>query len=276
MVTVVNNRLEPQHKLEITARVYDLESKLRWEHRATTDVAASSYKEVFAVPAIADLTPVHFVKLELRDEGGRAVSDNFYWLPSKNTADLAKLEELPLVKVNASMETETRGKETVARVKVENPSDRLAFFVHLAVTKGPYGEEVVPVWWEDNYVSLAPGEVRCLSARFATEDLGGIVPALEVGGWNVEGPVECTRLEPSKPRAKAGEPLSATATIVNTFIDGGSVVLYVDGKPSSRQLVWARAVAGVNRRVEFPLRLSEPGNHEIRVGASSATVVVEP
>ncbi len=56
--------------------------------------------------------------------------------------------------------------------------------VHLRVAEGSSGEDVVPIFWEDNYVSLMPGEKRELSARFESDKSnGGLV--LAVDGWNV-------------------------------------------------------------------------------------------
>ena len=72
-----------------------------------------------------------------------------------------------------------------ARVTLENPSKALAFLVHLAVRKGPGGEEVLPVLWEDNYVTLLPGETRELAATYAPKDLGGAAPVVTIDGWNV-------------------------------------------------------------------------------------------
>jgi exo-1,4-beta-D-glucosaminidase len=40
------------------------------------------------------------------------------------------------------------------------------------------------VLWEDNYVSLLPGEKREISARYAPELLRGATPVVEVEGWN--------------------------------------------------------------------------------------------
>jgi exo-1,4-beta-D-glucosaminidase len=61
----------------------------------------------------------------------------------------------------------------------------MAFFVHLSVRKGKGGEEVLPVLWEDNDVTLAPGETLELGATYAAEDLGAAAPAVRVEGWNV-------------------------------------------------------------------------------------------
>jgi len=69
---------------------------------------------------------------------------------------------------------------------VENPSKSVAFFVRLKVTKGKGGGEILPVVWQDNYISLLPGEKREISASYRTADLAGAAPQVEVQGWNVE------------------------------------------------------------------------------------------
>ena len=206
MVTVVNNRLEPQENLNLWVRVYDFDMQVMWESRARVDVRANAYRDVFAIPAIPDLTPIYFVRLDLEDVGGNRVSSNFYWLSSqepvdsgevywnsqgneiKHPIDLSALEELPPVKLSVSHQIERRGEEIRTHVTLENPTDKLAFLIRLAVTRGAGGEEVLPVFWQDNYFSLLPGETRQVSATFAADDLGEATPVLQVGGWNVQNP----------------------------------------------------------------------------------------
>ena len=75
---------------------------------------------------------------------------------------------------------------TVAK-RLGNASDALAFFVELRVVDAD-GNSILPVLWDDNYVSILPGESRELVARFPAED--GVSGArLMVKGWNV-APVE--------------------------------------------------------------------------------------
>jgi exo-1,4-beta-D-glucosaminidase len=275
-VIVVNNHLDPKGHLELAARVYDFGGKMRWEKSEKVDIPANSCRMFFTLPALADLTPVYFVKLQLKDAGGALLSDNFYWLPlSKNSNDLARLKDLPPARLSASYQIERQGAQCLARVRVENPTGRLAFFVHLVLTKGPFGEEVVPVLWEDNYFSLLPGDSRQLAAAFAAEDLGTAPVALEMGGWNVESQFACARLWASKTRVKANEPFRVTALVANTFIDGSKIALEVDDRVVDSRLVWARASAGASREVSFPLRLSTPGAHRIKVGSMVTSVSVE-
>jgi exo-1,4-beta-D-glucosaminidase len=44
----------------------------------------------------------------------------------------------------------------------------------------------LPVLWEDNYISLMPGETREVTATYRASELGGAKPSVEVSGWNVQ------------------------------------------------------------------------------------------
>jgi exo-1,4-beta-D-glucosaminidase len=89
------------------------------------------------------------------------------------------------VDVTATAKVEATGGQGHARVTLENPSKAIAFFVHLAVRKGAEGEEILPVLWEDNYVTLMPGERREVGASWESTDAAGATPVVAVDGWNV-------------------------------------------------------------------------------------------
>jgi hypothetical protein len=56
---------------------------------------------------------------------------------------------------------------------------------HLRLTRGPGGEDVVPIFWSDNYFSLLPGEERVVSAGYDARGLDGKAGVLVVDGYNV-------------------------------------------------------------------------------------------
>ena len=185
MVTVVSSRPEPVEGLRVRARLLDLDSKLRWEHQQTVDIPADGFREIFPVPVPEDITPVYFVRLDLVDRNARQVSENFYWLPRSDLKELAHLEKLPAAEVSAQMTLHPQATETAAEVTVQNRSDRIAFLVHLSLCRPTDGEEILPVWWDDNYVCLLPGESRPIRARFPKAEAGGEKPLLKLTGWNV-------------------------------------------------------------------------------------------
>ena len=89
------------------------------------------------------------------------------------------------MKLKTVSRTERKGKEAITHVTVENPSKDLAFFVRLKVNKGK--EEILPVLWQDNYISLLPGgQKREVSATYRATGLGTEKPTIEVRGWNAE------------------------------------------------------------------------------------------
>ncbi|MCX7048905.1 MAG: hypothetical protein NTX50_25890, partial [Candidatus Sumerlaeota bacterium] len=290
-VSVINCRLAPQPGLEVTARVFGLDAKPLWQRAAKLEAPANARREAFAIDGLASLAPFVFVKLQLKDAAGKLLSDNFYWLRGQGTADYKSLQKLPLVKINSKMRIEAAGDEKLVRVRLENPTGHLAFFIQLALTKGmggaggvsgAGGAEILPVLWDDNYFSLLPGETRELTARLNAHDLGGDEKiTLEVGGWNIQTNYRCAALTPSKSTVKTGEQFTVktgeqftvAARLADTFLDGSRVALLVDGQPAETQWSWARGAK--TDEITFRLSLSQPGKHHLAVANQTAEVIAE-
>jgi exo-1,4-beta-D-glucosaminidase len=201
-VVVVNAGLQGHRGLAVRAQVLTFDLQERYAFEALLDVGPDSSTLAFVLPAIAGLSKVYFVRLELRDTGAAVISTNFYWLstapdvvdwaniiwsttPLSAYADLTALAQLPPVRLDLSSSEVASEGDRVVSVAVTNPTSRLAFMVRLKLTQGPGGPEVLPTRWEDNYFSLLPGETRTLAARFLPEDAQGVTPVVEVSGWNV-------------------------------------------------------------------------------------------
>jgi exo-1,4-beta-D-glucosaminidase len=196
-VAVVNSRYEPVSGMNVSAKIYSVDATEKYSHAEKVDIPADGSVKAFNLPAPADLT--YFLRLELHDAAGKLVSDNFYWLSSKPDAlnwkgrkdtaytpqadfgDLTALNQLPQLTL-AVQKTIHNGS---MHVTIKNPSKSLAFMVHLRLTKGKDGEDVVPIFWDDNYFSLLPGESRVLTGSYDLDALDGKQPALAVDGWNV-------------------------------------------------------------------------------------------
>ncbi len=200
-VVVVNSLYRAAPGLKASARVYDFDLKETFAKEATVDAGEDASVRAFEIPAEALRgSPVHFVRLELVDAAGAVVSTNFYWLPAryaemawdkttfvntpiKTYEDLRRLADLPRTKLEASSRLEQSGGEDRAVVTLRNPSKHIAFQVHVSVSAGEGKEEVAPIFWDDNYVTLMPGEARTLTARFARR-AGPL--AVDVDGMNVD------------------------------------------------------------------------------------------
>jgi exo-1,4-beta-D-glucosaminidase len=202
-IYVVSSLYDDVKGLKLTTKVYNLDLSEKFSQESNLDAAADSSNKVLTLPDIEGLSQTYFVMLRLEDSAGKLAGSNFYWLstkpetldwekstwymtPTASFADYTALSQLPKVRLNYASHTEHKGSESVTHVTLENPSKSLAFFVRLKVTKGAGGDEILPVIWQDNYVSLLPGEKRDLTASYRTAELGTAKPHVEISGWNLQ------------------------------------------------------------------------------------------
>jgi exo-1,4-beta-D-glucosaminidase len=201
-VAIVNGKQEGFKGLKVVAKIYDTSMKERFSHEEVSDVAADAVTKAFTLSEPAGITSTYFLNLQLFSSSGELLSRNFYWLSSKpdvpdfsktewyytplaEFADFAALQDLPKATVNASMTVSDSGDETTARITVENTGSGLAFLVRLRLLKGKDGAEVLPVFFDHNYISLLPGEKREITVHVRKRDLGAAKPVLAVDGFNV-------------------------------------------------------------------------------------------
>jgi exo-1,4-beta-D-glucosaminidase len=202
-VWLVSSQYVDAKGLKLAARVFNLDGTQKFSKDTSLDASADSTAKVFELPQIEGLSPAYFLDLRVTDGRGNLIGSNFYWLstkpetldwsksnwyttPTSSYADYTSLAQLPKVKLNVSSRSETRGAESFTHVTIENPGKTVAVFLRLKVDKGKGGEEILPVVWQDNYISLLPGEKREITATYRASRLGTLKPAVEVSGWNVE------------------------------------------------------------------------------------------
>jgi exo-1,4-beta-D-glucosaminidase len=202
-VVVVNGTFQQANGLKASAKLYNVDLTEKFSKETQLDSPADSSKGVFVVPVMDNLSTTYFLRLRLEDAKGRLLSSNLYWLssrpetlneekanwyvtPAKSFADFTALSSLTKATLNGNARLERHAEECSVHVSLENPTPSLAFFVRLKLTKGSGGEELLPILWQDNYISLWPGEKLEIAVRFKPAQLGNQVPALEVEGWNVD------------------------------------------------------------------------------------------
>jgi exo-1,4-beta-D-glucosaminidase len=205
-VVVVNGSNRAVPALTAGVALYDFSLRQVFAHEGRLTAAPDSVQRIVVLPADRIPPGVCFLRLTLSDEGGRAISTNFYWLPREPSTfdwsneqarahpyytavrtyeDLTMLNQLPSTRLEATAIVRTESAGEAIEVTVRNPASSLAFQIHLALVAPEMGAEILPVRWEDNYFSLLPGETRTVVARY---DAGTAVAraTLTVGGWNIE------------------------------------------------------------------------------------------
>jgi exo-1,4-beta-D-glucosaminidase len=200
---LVNNGIAPLTNLQAEIRAMTSHSQEIYHNNLTVDIDANAVKQLDDLSNMNAPGSLYFIDLKIKDGQGKLLGDNFYWLstsedvldysrhewfvtPMKSFADLTELNQLPAASVTASHTIDTNGNKTLITVKLDNSSDNLAFGIELRIEKGASEQSVVPVFWDDNYISLLPHEGKTISARFFTTDLQGEKPLLKVNGWNIK------------------------------------------------------------------------------------------
>jgi exo-1,4-beta-D-glucosaminidase len=189
VIKIVNSYYKGFNGLSVSAKLYDFSMNQIGSQEKTADAGPDSSVPVFKLNIPGNTTNVYFLKLNMNDASGKQVSSNFYWLSAKGDqdADFTELDELPLteIKVKASA-IEKDGDKYHLTVTLENPGKELAFAVNPKVLKKNTLEPVLPIFWEDNYVSLLPGEKKEINVSFDKKYLGDDDPYLKVEGWNIK------------------------------------------------------------------------------------------
>ncbi|MDP9267967.1 MAG: beta galactosidase jelly roll domain-containing protein [Acidobacteriota bacterium] len=205
-VWLISSRYDDAPALKVTATIYDLDMKQRWQQQATLDAPADSTQKVLTVPAVGELTGLsstYFLVLNVDEPTGKHASSNLYWLstapekvawekstwwysPTSSFADFTALNKLPKARVSYRTASDLQAGKMRTRVTVKNDSPAIAFFVRLKVNQGANGAEVLPSYWDDNYFSLLPGEEREITSTYDAAALGKAKPHVTVTGWNVE------------------------------------------------------------------------------------------
>ena len=171
-------------------KVYGLDGTLTSEMSSSVEMPMGCSFPVFEMPAIDN---IGFIFLALKDKNGKVVSENEYVLAEvmdkhdwkkyrwwrtqlESYGDFSALNNLAPAQVEVAMQKNEKNIE----VTLTNNAPVVAFFIRMAV-KDAEGELVIPAFWNDNLVTLAPGESKTFSCNIPE----GCAQTLEVSGWNV-------------------------------------------------------------------------------------------
>ena len=184
---VINNLPTALSGARARVALYNLDGSIPYQTNINVNARPGAATDLGAIDWPANLSSVHFVKLELRDAKGKLVSDNFYWraLPRQQD-DLRDLEKLPTVKLDARVDRHDSGGKCLLSVTLHNPTAQVAVMAHLQLHREHSGDRVLSVFYTDNYISLVPGESKTVTVEAALADLKGEKPLVVLDGWNID------------------------------------------------------------------------------------------
>ncbi|OBJ58261.1 glycoside hydrolase [Mycobacterium sp. 1423905.2] len=174
-ISVVNQSQREEHDLRVRVRVYDLQGNLQAD--GTSDrvsVPAGGTVDAMTLPRGLAQSPVFFVRCDLARPNGEVVAENVYWQSQQpddvgdpdndrafdsmqaSWADMTALNYMARVPLDVTARREATPGGVV--IRLHNPTHNVAFFERAEIMSTRDGDEVLPVEYDDNYVTVFPGE----------------------------------------------------------------------------------------------------------------------
>jgi beta-galactosidase/beta-glucuronidase len=191
-VTVDNLGATTRDGLSVRAKVYDLRGTVLDDRQADgISLASQQVRNDVLQPAVPTSGPAYFVELTL-SRHGRVVDRNVYWRSTKadvvdwaatqgnpqatmtQYADLTALQALPRTGVHAT----ATSRHATTSVTITNTSGKVAFFLRADIPGARWAT------WDDNDVTLWPGESQTITATYDPAALHGAKPTVRLSGFN--------------------------------------------------------------------------------------------
>ncbi|KAM7215671.1 Glycoside hydrolase superfamily [Rhypophila decipiens] len=196
-VYLINHSLNLQGSRTVSLQVLDTSGKVTYNNTVSTSTKPNTSKSIVSLSsALNNIKDVVFLRLVLADDKGNVLSRNVYWIaksvdtlnwndsdwfytPVSKYADYTALNKLATTNVSATVGKNTADQTT--SITLENLSTGPAFFVSLNLVDSK-GEDILPLTWSDNYVTIFPKEKVTVSFQ----NLGNNKPAaVQISGKNM-------------------------------------------------------------------------------------------
>ena len=155
---IVNATPKEKKGLKVEATLTDETGKEIWKKTVEMTTPPNSIAKVWDKDLPKTGAKVLFLRTRITyTSTGVLLDENTYWLPGNN--DPGALTGLKEAKLVAQVTKSAKGKFTV---DIANSGDVAAFFVRMKVMRVSDGAIVTPVFFDDNYIVVLPGEKKSL------------------------------------------------------------------------------------------------------------------
>lgn len=196
-IYAVNEQLKDISGYKAIVQVFDINSTVKEKKEKPLDIRTNTSVNILQ---LAPLKENVFLALEILNQQGEVVADNFYslsskpdeylwdktdWVhtPAKSYADFKSLSTLKTVELDIQTNKSEEQDNIIYTVEIKNPSGKIAFMVNLKL-KDNRGEMITPAFWSDNYISILPGQKKILECKVNKGTISNNNIKLDIKGWN--------------------------------------------------------------------------------------------
>lgn len=160
-LTVMNTGQQAVKSAVVKASIYDQTMNVLWQWQMSSELINNGATKFS--PEMPFVEGLHFVYLELVNESGSQLADNFYWLhPDNNFKDLLTMQP-PVLQINQSLNEEP-GCKTI-NIKVFNRGDSPSLLTRFSLINTITRHELLPSLWSENFIFLLPGASRTIQVK---------------------------------------------------------------------------------------------------------------
>jgi len=185
-IEVVNYSAGSVTGLTVMLEILNLDGTIASSKSAQLDSAEDSTATPITLEYPANLSPVHFLRLTLT-QNGVLRSNNFY-LRGTEQGNYRAIRTLAKAKVTANTSSEQRGDHWFLSTQLKNTSAVPALFVRVQAVRETTGDRILPAIYDSNYVALMPDETRIIKTELTQSDTRGESPRILVMGFNISEP----------------------------------------------------------------------------------------
>ena len=182
-IEVVNYSGGNQNNLTAQVEILNMDGASMGKKTATVGSPEDSTSAAIKMEYPAGLTPVHFLRLTLL-QNGTVLSTNFY-MRGAEQGDLRAIRTLRKANVQATTTTDQRGGRWFLTTTLQNTSAWPALHVRTKAVRDTTGDRILPAIYDDNYIALMPNETRVIKTELNGADTRGEKPRIVVEGFNV-------------------------------------------------------------------------------------------
>jgi mannosylglycoprotein endo-beta-mannosidase len=169
MVMAVNHRFSAQRDLMLRVEAFDMQGKRSLITQVFVYIKAQSAKNILSVQrAIEKIGKEHgcFIRLQLLKSEDDVVSENLYWLPNES-GEFTGLRSYQQPDTQVMCRRQDNG---MVEISIENSEGgNIAFFNRISLVSTKTKKRVLPVFFSDNYISIAPGEKKVVTLDPVTQ-----------------------------------------------------------------------------------------------------------
>lgn len=195
-VSIYNDYLQSFYNYSLEADVYDLNSK-KVSSKSTVIPRIGEdavLNDLIKLEFPSAITPVHFIRLSLKDPGGKEIANSFYWrstdvyqgkqtMTGPATGGFAALNTMKPARVQTTYTISKKGEQTGIELDLKNNSAQIAFFTQIELLNDQQ-KPVRPAFYTDNFFSLLPGEQKHIRIETGNKEIQNGNIWLVVKGWN--------------------------------------------------------------------------------------------